>query len=82
MNLKVRLKNVTFWITFLPMCVSFIYQVLSLFNIVPKISENDVINVITTIITFLGNIGVLIDPTTKGITDSSQAMTYEVPKEG
>lgn len=82
MNLKVRLKNVTFWITFLPMCVSFIYQVLSLFDIVPKISENDIINVITTIITFLGNIGVLIDPTTKGITDSSQAMTYEVPKEG
>jgi phi LC3 family holin len=82
MNLKVRLKNVTFWITFLPMCVSFIYQVLSLFNIVPKISENDVINVITTIITFLGNIGVLIDPTTKGITDSRQAMTYETPKEG
>lgn len=82
MNLKVRLKNVTFWITFLPMCVSFIYQVLSLFNIVPKISENDVINVITTIITFLGNIGVLIDPTTKGITDSTQAMTYETPKEG
>lgn len=82
MNLKVRLKNVTFWITFLPMCVSFIYQVLSLFNIVPKISENDIINVITTIITFLGNIGVLIDPTTKGITDSSQAMTYETPKEG
>lgn len=82
MNLKVRLKNVTFWITFLPMCVSFIYQVLSLFNIVPKISENDVINVITTIITFLGNIGVLIDPTTKGITDSAQAMTYETPKEG
>lgn len=81
MNLKVRLKNVTFWITFLPMCVSFIYQVLSLFNIVPKISENDVINVITTIITFLGNIGVLIDPTTKGITDSRQAMTYETPKE-
>ena len=82
MNLEVRLKNVTFWITFLPMCVSFIYQVLSLFNIVPKISENDVINVITTIITFLGNIGVLIDPTTKGITDSRQAMTYETPKEG
>lgn len=82
MNLKVRLKNVTFWITFLPMCISFIYQVLSLFNIVPKISENDVINVITTIITFLGNIGVLIDPTTKGITDSAQAMTYEAPKEG
>lgn len=82
MNLKVRLKNVTFWITFLPMCVSFIYQVLSLFNIVPKISENDVINVITTIITFLGNIGVLIDPTTKGIADSRQAMTYETPKEG
>ena len=81
MNLKVRLKNVTFWITFLPMCVSFIYQVLSLFNIVPKISENDVIHVITTIITFLGNIGVLIDPTTKGITDSRQAMTYETPQE-
>lgn len=78
-NLKVRMKNACFWLTFAPALVSFIYSVLSCFEIVPAISESMVINVITSIITALSTMGVLIDPTTEGMFDSARALLYEKP---
>lgn len=80
-NLKVRFKNPTFWMTFIPALATFIYTTLGLFNIVPKVSEDEVVNVITVIITFLANLGVLNDPTIKGMSDSSRAMDYQEPQE-
>lgn len=80
-NFKVRARNTLFWMTILPALVAFIYSLLGAFGIVPAVSENDVINIITSIITALATLGVLIDPTTKGISDSELAMTYTEPKE-
>jgi len=37
--------------------------------------------VVSQVLTFLGLIGVLVDPTTKGIGDSARALTYEEPWE-
>ena len=45
----------------------------------PGISEVTVINALTAIITGLTALGVLVDPTTKGLDDSERAMRYEVP---
>ena len=78
-NLKVRMKNAYFWLTFAPALVTFIYSVLSCFDIVPAISESMIINIITSIITALSTMGVLIDPTTEGIFDSARALMYEKP---
>lgn len=80
-NFKVRARNTLFWMTILPALVAFIYSLLGAFGIVPAVSENDVINIITSIITALATLGVLIDPTTKGVGDSKLAMTYTEPKE-
>ena len=78
-NWKVRLKNHTFWLTVVPATVTFVYCLLSAFDIVPGISEVTVINALTAIITGLTALGVLVDPTTKGLDDSERAMRYEVP---
>lgn len=78
-NWKVRLKNPTFWLTVVPATVTFVYCLLSAFDIVPGISEVTVINALTAIITGLTALGVLVDPTTKGVGDSERALCYECP---
>lgn len=79
MNIKVRLKNKTFWLTAIPATITFVYTILSLFDIVPSISEAVLIKIATMIISALSVLGVLVDPTTAGIKDSKRAMTYKSP---
>ena len=82
MNIKVRLKNPVFWVGFIPSCATFVYFVLSLFGIFPRISEDTLVNALLAIVSALANLGVLVDPTTKGISDSDRAMTYDEPSGG
>jgi phi LC3 family holin len=69
MNFKTRIKNKAFWTAWIPMLVTFIYSTLGLFEVVPAITEDQVLNILLTIVLALGNIGVLINPTTPGIKD-------------
>lgn len=80
LNLKVRMRNPVFWLTFLPAAVGFVYSVLSVFGVVPGISQKSIVNILSEIITALATVGVLIDPTTKGVCDSEDALKYEEPK--
>lgn len=67
MNILVRLKNPVFLLTFLATVVAFIYQVLGMFGVVPKISEDQLIQLVSLVINVLTALGVLVDPTTKGV---------------
>lgn len=75
-NLKARLKNKIFLLSASALVVSFAYQMLSAFDIVPKITENEIMGLITMGVNILAFVGVLVDPTTEGINDSDRAMTY------
>ena len=79
-NWKVRIKNPIFWTALLSGAVSFCYCVLGAFDVVPKISENELLGIVSAVLTALTTLGVLIDPTTSGISDSALAMTYEAPR--
>ena len=79
LNWKVRFKNKTWLTMFLSLIVGFVFNMLKLFDIVPTFSENLVMNIIGQVLTFLGLIGVIVDPTTEGIQDSNRAMGYEEP---
>jgi len=81
MNWKVRFKNKTWLSMFISMIVGFIFNMLKLFDVVPVITENMVMNIVGQVLTFLGLIGVLVDPTTAGLSDSNRAMNYEEPWE-
>ena len=76
-NWKVRFKSKAFVVSFVTVVVTLVYQILSLLGITPALSESMVMNLITTVINALVMLGVLVDPTTKGIKDSDRAMTYE-----
>lgn len=76
LNWKARFRNKTFVITFVTLIIAFVYQMLSLFEIVPSISENSIVNIVTIAVNMLATFGVLVDPTTDGVSDSDRAMTY------
>lgn len=78
-NWKVRFKNPTWLTMFLSLIIGFVFNILKMFDIVPTITENQIMEVVSQVLTFLGLIGVLVDPTTAGIGDSARAMNYEEP---
>jgi phi LC3 family holin len=79
-NWKVRLKNKTWLITFTGVVIAFVYQVLGMLGVAPAISEDSATQIVGIVINLLVAVGVVADPTTQGITDSDQAMTYDEPK--
>lgn len=79
-NWTVRLRNPVFWLTAIPAVVAMVYTILGLFGMVPSISEDAVVNAVTVVVSALTALGVLVDPTTTGTSDSEQALTYTKPK--
>ncbi|MBP5248673.1 MAG: phage holin [Lachnospiraceae bacterium] len=79
LNWKVRFKNKTWLTMFLSLIVGFVFNILRLFDVVPAVTESLVMNIVGQVLTFLGLIGVIVDPTTAGIEDSNRAMTYVEP---
>ena len=79
MNWKVRFKNPTWLTMFISLIIGFVFNILKMFDVVPKITENQIMEVVSQILTFLGLIGVLVDPTTAGIGDSQRALGYTEP---
>lgn len=84
-NIPVRMKNIWFWVGLLGV-------ILSAMGVSPEMftSWESVFQALRDLVSnpyMLGCVamavlGVLTDPTTKGICDSEQAMTYDKPKEG
>jgi len=78
-NWRVRFRNKIWLGSFLSLIVGFVYSMLSLFDIFPEVTENLVLQLVNQVLTFLGLIGVIVDPTTAGIGDSERAMGYSQP---
>ena len=78
-NWKVRFKNKVFLTAFISLIVGFVYSMLGLFDIFPAITKNSILQIVEQVLTFLGLIGVIVDPTTAGLGDSDRAMNYEEP---
>ena len=78
-NWRVRFKNKVWLGSFLSLIVGFIYSMLALFDVFPQVTQNLVLQLMNQVLTFLGLIGVIVDPTTAGIGDSDRAMSYAEP---
>lgn len=79
MNWKVRFKNKVWLSSFIATIVSFIYTILGMFDVAPEITQNVIMNVVNGILLMLSLTGVIVDPTTAGLSDSDRAMTYDEP---
>lgn len=84
MNWIVRLKNKNFWLTIIPAVLLLIQAVAAVFGFELDFGElgNRLLTVVNAAFAVLVILGVVQDPTTEGVGDSAQAMTYTKPKEG
>lgn len=82
-NWLVRVKNKSFWIALIPAVLLLIQVVAAVFGITLDLGDlgNKLLAVVNAIFGVLAILGIVIDPTTSGITDSEQALTYTEPKE-
>lgn len=80
-NWKIRFQNKTFLTGLISLMVVFIYDLLQLLEIAPAVTQSAVMQVAEGILTILGMLGVIADPTTAGLSDSKQALTYTSPKQ-
>lgn len=80
-NWKVRLKNKAFWLAIIPAVLLLIQAVAAVFGFALDLGEigDKLLDVVNAVFLVLGIIGIVADPTTKGIGDSERAMTYNEP---
>ena len=78
-NWKVRFKNKVWLGSFCSLIIGFVYSLLALFDLFPTVTQNLVVQLLNQVLTFLGLIGVIVDPTTAGLGDSERAMKYVEP---
>lgn len=79
-NWKVRLKNGYFLLSLAALVVGFVYDLLMLAGAAPAIEESALMAAVNAVLTVLSMMGIITDPTTKGMGDSEQALTYQVPR--
>ena len=63
------------------MLARLVFNILRAFDVVPVVTESLVMNIAGQVLTFLGLIGVIVDPTTAGVGDLERALGYEEPWE-
>ena len=81
-NWQVRIKNKNFWITFIPAVLVLVQVVAAVFGFTIDLGEigNRLIDVVNALFVVFALLGIVTDPTTAGLGDSKQAMTYVEPK--
>lgn len=81
-NWIVRIKNKAFWIAIIPAVLLLIQVIASVFGYTLDLGElgNKLLDVVNAVFSVLVILGVVVDPTTTGVSDSNQALTYTEPK--
>ncbi len=75
-NWKERFKNKFFVASMAGLVISFVYNILDCFEIVPSVSQSFILSIADLAIKALCALGILTDPTTEGFNDSARALTY------
>lgn len=81
-NWKVRIANKNFWLTLIPAVLLLIQAVAAPLGLMLDFGElgNQLLAIVNAVFAVLAILGIVNDPTTDGMGDSKQAMTYAEPK--
>jgi phi LC3 family holin len=81
-NWTVRVKNKAFWVALIPAVLLLVQVVAAVFGFTIDLGDlgNKLLAVVNALFAVLAILGVVTDPTTSGIADSEQALTYTEPK--
>lgn len=82
-NWKVRFANKAFWLSLIPAVLLLVQVVAAVFGYTLELGQlgDRLLAVVNALFAVLTILGVVVDPTTKGMSDSEQALTYDKPKE-
>lgn len=80
-NWKVRLKKKTFLVAIFSATLLFTQSIAAAFGYDLTAFGDELTEKFNALLAFLTAMGIIVDPTTKGISDSEQAMEYEEPRE-
>ena len=82
-NWSVRFRNKAFWLSLIPAVLLLVQVVAAVFGYTLDLGAlgDKLLAVVNALFAVLTILGVVNDPTTAGVSDSKQAMTYTVPKE-
>lgn len=80
-NWKVRILNKTFWLTLVPALALLLQTFLAVFGVKIELGEtiDKLLVFINALFAIFVIVGVVNDPTTSGVSDSTRAMTYDRP---
>ncbi|TQR27179.1 phage holin [Lysinibacillus sphaericus] len=81
-NWKVRLQHKQFWVSLIALLIVLANQIAGIFNVDITIYNDQVTAISETVLSILALLGIIIDPTTIGTSDSKQALKYDVLKKG
>lgn len=76
-NWKVRLQHKQFWVSLIALLLVLANQIAGIFNVDITIYNAQITAISETVLSILGLLGIIIDPTTKGASDSEQALKYD-----
>lgn len=84
-NWLVRIKNKTFWMALIPALFLLAQSILTTIGFSPLVNldelQANILKIVDAIFTVLAILGIVVDPTTKGVSDSVRAMGYEEPND-
>lgn len=80
-NWKVRLQSGSWWMGIISAVVVAAFAILKIFKVETSVTADEIMNVAMLVLMIPAAIGITTDPTTKGVSDSEQALTYDAPKE-
>lgn len=80
-NWKVRIKNKAFWVALIPAVILVVQLVAGLFGWSIDLTDisGKLVAIVDAVFAVLTILGIVQDPTTKGIKDSERALTYKEP---
>ena len=81
-NWKVRLVNKNFWLALIPAVLLLVQAIAAPLGFALDFGElgNQLLAIVNAVFAVLAILGIVQDPTTEGVGDSAQAMTYTEPK--
>ena len=80
-NWALRFKNKATLTALIGAVVAFVYQIATIIGFTLPVEQSQIMDAVSAILILLAGLGIIVDPTTAGASDSEQAMTYTEPKE-
>lgn len=81
-NWLVRVRNKAFWVVIIPAVLLLIQAIANVFGLTIDLGDlgNNLIVVVNAVFVVLSILGIVVDPTTNGVSDSDRALTYNKPQ--